>query len=356
MKNALKLLIIVVIVSAFTVCASADTVEDYINDYEEIVPDELRDMQSEIKNGRFDIAAFFEEVIGVISGRIPGAIGFLSALLGLTLLMGSAGLLPDKLRGVTDSSLSALSALFVGGIAASAFSEIVGAIDTVSSFFSGAVPILCSITLAGGGVSGAAAQAAGMNTVLSVVGGGFIASLSLVSGFSLAMGLAVSLGGEGAATVGKWSKGIFLWIFGIATALLMGTMSLQTLISSSADSAAMRTAKYMASGYIPFVGGTVSASLSTLAAGLSYVKGVVGASMIAVIFMLFLPPLVLALSYRLALSVASGFAALTGVCSAEKSFSSFRSFFDMLIGVYCLCCILFAFEIVLFIKSGVAVA
>ena len=177
----------------------------------------------------------------------------------------------------------------------------------------------------------------------------------MLSGFSLAMGLAAAVGGEATGNIGKYSRNLFMWIFGIATALIMGFLSLQTLISTASDSAAMRTAKYVASGYLPLVGGTVSASLSTLAAGLSYAKGVVGASAIIVLVMLFMSPLLLAFSYRISLSLASGFAGLLGISSAEKSFSSFRSAFDILIALYSLSCILYIFEIVLFIKSGVAV-
>ena len=355
MKIIIKMLTVIGIIATFSVTSSASVADEYIADYEQIVPDGFSDIQSEIKNGGLDVGSLLRDAVDILSGKLPYVATFFMALVGLALLMGSVAFLPEKLRGTVSTSISVIGALYVGASVSGAFYELSLAISEAGKFFSSAIPILSAITLAGGGVKGAAAQAAGMNIVLSVVGGGFGAALSLLSGFSLAMGLASSVGGEGTGAVSKYSRNLFMWIFGIATALIMGMLSLQTLVSASSDSAAMRTAKYMASGYLPMVGGTVSASLSTLAAGLSYAMGVVGASAIIVLLMLFLSPLLLALGYRLALSVASGFAGLIGVASAEKSFSSFRSSFDILIGLYCLSSILYIFEIVLFIKSGVAI-
>ena len=354
MKKAAKMLIILVILGLFSVTASADATDKYISEYEKIIPEEFSDVQSEIKNGELDAEELFTRVADIFSGKLPSAFLFLSSLLGLILIMWCASILPENIRGAVGGALSIIAALYVGGRVSGVFSEISSALDKAGRFFSLAIPVFSALTLAGGGVKGAVSQAAGMNIVLSAVGGGFGAALSLLSGFSLAMGLASSVGSEGGEAVNKYSKSIFAWVFGIATSLLMGFLSLQSFVSASADSAALRMAKYLASGTLPLVGGAVSASLSTLAAGLSYAKGVIGASAITVLLIMLLSPLALVLFYRISLSLASGFARFLGVSSAERTFVSFRSSFDILIGVYCLCGILYVFEIILFIKSGVA--
>ena len=125
------------------------------------------------------------------------------------------------------------------------------------------------------------------------------------------------------------------------------------MIASSADSAAMRAAKYTA-GLIPVVGGTVSGALSTLAAGLSYAKGIIGIGAIAVILGMALSPLILLLLYRLALSISLTLSELLGAAVMAKALSAFRFSLDSLIAVYALSAVIYIFEILLFVKIGVA--
>ena len=353
MKKILKMLMIVVIFAVFSLNVSAKTADEYINEFEEILPDENSDVTDFVAEGG-GIDKLLSELVSVLGGKLPSVLLFFLSLIGIILIMSTLSFIPDGVRETAEIGVSVISALFVASSVVGVFSEVITALSEVNVFLSSAIPVMSVITLAGGGVKGAATQAAGMNLVLSAVGGGFGTALSLLCGFSLAMGLAASFGGEGNRAVGRYAKGLFGWVFGIATALFMGVLSLQTFISASSDSAAMRTAKYMASGTIPLVGGTVSASLSTLASGLSYAKGVVGASAVIVMLTILLSPFVITLLYRLALSVASGVAGLLGVRAAETGFSAFRSSFDLLIGVYGLSSVLYIFEIILFIKSGVA--
>ena len=144
-----------------------------------------------------------------------------------------------------------------------------------------------------------------------------------------------------------------MWILGLGTAVLMGMLSLQTLISSSGDNAALRAARYMTTGLVPVVGSTVSASLSTLASGISYAKGIIGAGAIFIMLLLFLSPLCVVLSYRLILSVFITLSEFLDTGAASRSYTAFRSSLDTLIAVYSLSAVVYIFEIVLFVKSGV---
>ena len=110
----------------------------------------------------------------------------------------------------------------------------------------------------------------------------------------------------------------------------------------------------MASGLIPVVGSTVSGALSTLAAGISYSKGVIGAGAIFVIISIVLAPLVSLLAYRFALSLASMLAEMLGACAASRIFTAFRFSLDSLTAVYALSSIIYILEIILFAKAGVA--
>ena len=163
-----------------------------------------------------------------------------------------------------------------------------------------------------------------------------------------------ALGNKSAITVGKGIKGLFTWATGLFTTLITAIFSLQTLVASAADSAAMRTAKYMASGLIPVVGSAVSGALATLASGLSYAKTLVGSGAILVLISLAISPLLMLLLYRLAFTVAISVAELVGAEKCSNIFNAYRYAFDMTIAVYVLSVIVYLFQVILFLKVGVA--
>ena len=136
----------------------------------------------------------------------------------------------------------------------------------------------------------------------------------------------------------------------------MGAISLQTVVSSAADSARMRAAKYAASSMIPVVGGTVAGSLATLASGLSYVRGIIGAGAVAVLVSIFLSPLVMLLLYRLAVTLAASVSEMLSVGVAARLYRAYARCFDLVIAVYTASVLLYLFEIILFSVSGVAIA
>ena len=123
----------------------------------------------------------------------------------------------------------------------------------------------------------------------------------------------------------------------------------------AADSAAMRAAKYAASGLIPIVGTTVAGAISTLAAGLSYARGIIGGGAIAVIVYLALSPLVLILLYRLALSIVVIFADFTGAKAVSRMLSAYRFALDMTLSAYSLSALIYVFLIIVFLRIGVDV-
>jgi stage III sporulation protein AE len=163
------------------------------------------------------------------------------------------------------------------------------------------------------------------------------------------------MGGGTVSGVAKNIKGLFNWILGIGTTVLLAAVSMQSIIAGAQDTAYLRAAKYAASGMIPLVGSTVSGALGTLAGGLSYVKSAVGVSAVMMIVTLALAPLVTLLLYRLAFSLSISFLEFMDAKGGVRSFSAFRSALDALIAVYSLSAVVYVSEIVVFMKSGVSV-
>jgi len=358
MKKALKILMVVVIVATFSTVCYATEEDKYLEDFENAVPEEYKGSVGSAEEiiSSLGIGALLSEIGSAVSGEGSRVGGFFLLLIGLLSLTALSSLVPDEHRKITEAGVLTLASLAIYAGVSPLFGEVTSSLSKLSSFFAAVAPILSSVSLSGGGVGSAAVQSSAMSITLSLVGGAGSALLSAVSGFALAMSLVSAFGGDGAASLSQSVRSIFGWVLGILTALFTGTLSLQTLISSASDSAAMRAAKYLASGMIPVVGGTVAGSLSTLASGLSYVKSFIGAGGIFVIFSMALSPVVLLLLYRLALSASASAATLVGASGFSSVISAYRFALDTLIALYCLSSLLYIFEIILFVKSGVAIS
>lgn len=356
MRKLLILLTIIVIMPLFSViCSAEDRVDEYISDFEDILPDGfdgLSDPEVIMKSTGID--SLFSEIISVISDGKADIVGFFLTLLGSVALLSAAALCHERMSTHAQSIVGVICSLVIFLSIRPIILSVSDGISKISGFFASLIPLTVGITALGGGGATASAQAVGMYTSLSLVGGMAGQIFLSLSSFGLAMSLLSSIGGEGIASVCSGLRGLFNWVTGIFTALLTAAFSLQTLVASSVDSASMRAIKYAASGLIPVVGSTVSGAISTLASGVSYAKGIVGGGAIAVILYLVISPLALLLIYRLALSLAMIFSDYSGGKIASRIFSSYRFALDMTVTVYSLSALVYLFEIIIFIRIGVA--
>lgn len=358
MRKLLILLSIVVILPLFSLNISAeDKVDDYISDFENILPEGFEGMSDTDKlMERAELSTLFSEIVSALSDGKGDIAAFFFTLLGSVTLMSVGALCHDRLSGAVQTSVGIVCSVLIFLSISPLINMISDAIEKISSFFASLIPIAVGITALGGGVTTASVQGSGMYAALSAVGGlGGQIFLSL-SAFGLAMSLLSAFSGEGISSVLRGFRGLFGWVTGIFTALITAAFSLQTLVASSADSAAMRAVKYAASGLIPVVGSTVSGAISTLATGLTYAKGVVGGGAILVILYMALSPMVLLLAYRLSLSLCIILSDFTGSPVASRVLSAYRFALDMTITVYALSALIYLFEIVLITMMGVSLS
>ncbi|MBO7195876.1 MAG: hypothetical protein J6V80_00920 [Clostridia bacterium] len=358
MRKVLVLLIIVVIFSSFSVKSHADErVDEYISEFEDILPEGYEGLgESEKLIEAVDLGSLLSEIITSLSGGRADIVAFFLTLLGSVALMSVASLSHERLSPQTQGVVGIICSVGIFTFLHPLIGSVGDNIGSISRFFASLIPVAVGLTALGGGVAGASAQSAGMYTALSCVGGiGGEIFLSL-SSFGLALCLISTLGGEGISSVIKGLRSLFGWICGLFTALITAAFALQTLVASSADSASMRAVKYAASGLIPVVGSTVSSAISTLASGVSYAKGIVGGGAIIVILYMAISPLVMLLCYRLALTLGVILSDFCGVGIATKMLSSYRFALDMTVTVYALSALIYLFEIIIFIKTGVALS
>lgn len=324
-----------------------DTAEEYLGKFTEITGIDVEDVEG------IGADAVFRELLLAITGQGSRIAAFLLFTLG-----GAGAISLASVLGGQKPVVTGVCAVVAAGIYKELYELILGVIEvlgTLSELFSALIPIMTGITLAGGGVSAASTEAFGMSLALRTVNGIAVPIMLPLVSVLFALSVAGVFESSAAVAITPRIRSAFMWVMGIATAVLLGVLSLQSVISGAKDSAMMRAAKYSATGLIPIVGGTVSATLGTLGAGLSYAKSIIGAGSVYVLVSVLSAPLILVLLYRMILSLTSGLLDFVGAPSGARLFSSMTSAIDALAALYAVSGILYIFEIIVFMKSGVAV-
>ncbi len=354
MKRLTKLLIIVVITSVFCVTSVAKEPDEYINEFEEILPDEVEE-RLDLGDGGVSLLgpdALLSEILSILQSRQGEIVSFLLVVFGAALLISLSSSLWGELSGAVSAGVGALCTTLIFAKIGSIFSEVAGSLSRLSEFFSAAVPIMTAVSAASGSASTALVQNSGMTFTLFLLGGVGNSFFISVVGLGLAMSLLVSFGDEVSLSVTKGIKSFFIFCVGAASSVLGAVFALQTVVASAADGAAIRAARYAASGLIPVVGSAVSGALSTIVSGLAYAKSIIGVGGITVIALLSLSPLIMLLLYRFCIALVLAFCNFCGQGGATKMLSAFKFSMDSMIALYTVSVLVYIIEIVMFMKGG----
>ena len=332
--------------------------EDIIADLENIVPPESGVDVSEFQNGgMLGIEGIFSEILSAVSGASGEIVSFFFIVFGVAVLLSahdSVGTLGDtKLHSATSSGVLTLASVSIFSAFFGVCRSLEEGLEALASFFGAAIPVMSAVNAASGAATSAATQAANMNITLAFIERFSVDTLLPVSLAVFSLSFIGAVGeSEAVLSIGRGVKGFFTWGIGIISTVLAAVISIQSVVASASDSAALRAARYAASGTIPVVGSTVASALATLGGGMAVIKGTVGGVSIAVILALTLSPLIMLLAYRLSISVSISLLKFSGSAGGVRCFSAVRSALDTLIAVYSMTVLVAIVELVVFIKGG----
>ena len=327
--------------------------KDVMEEYEGILPDEFSNFTDiNLINSNIDFEALLTECINAAAGESTAVLRFLLVALSLSVISALCSALCSDSYPPVARCVSLISLLAIVNCLLPLVDDVSGAIVNLGEFLLSLLPILSGISVSMGHVATATSQATAMSLTLSFFGGeGAHALVMIVKCLFVLAVLSVFTKEGGKLTFTL--KGVFTWGLGIITTLLGGVMSVQTLISRSADNATILATKYAISNMLPLAGGTVSGALSTLVGGMSYYATVVGTGAIAVIVLTALTPLVSLLMYKLALSVVVIFVSFIGNDAVEGGIKAVSGALDSLIALYAVTTVIYAIEVMLFLRQGI---
>jgi stage III sporulation protein AE len=170
----------------------------------------------------------------------------------------------------------------------------------------------------GGNVTAAAASSAGLTVYISIMENVVGRSIVPFCGACLAFGWVSAAGlGPGIRSLLSTFKKHYATLLGFLMTILLAMLATQNALASSADTLAMRSARFATGNLIPIVGGSVSELLRTVSAGVKYLRTTLGICAILLLLFLLLPTLIQLLLYRSVWQISASIAETLG-CDREK--------------------------------------
>ena len=337
----------------FGINASAAEPEDYISEFENAMPEDSPFSELDA-NGLYSAVspgAIIKMITDELSGKRAELASFFLSLLAVVALSFCAESCGGKSASAVRAALSVVLSSIAIVRAIPILRSVCEALKECDGIFLSISAIFSSITLAAGGALSSAAGASAAAIISALCTAISSRLLPLVAATGFACGIFSSVGGSDRLSISA-SK-LYSRLIGILTLLTGILLSTQGIVAACADSATLRAIKYGAQTAIPIVGGAVSSTLSILAGGLGYAKGIVGAGAVGALLYTFLAPLALLFAYRLAVGVALFASELIGIKDLG-SLSLLSGLFDSLIASVALSGALYLLEIIIFISCGVS--
>jgi stage III sporulation protein AE len=149
-------------------------------------------------------------------------------------------------------------------------------------------------------------------------------------------------------------KKIVVWGLGLLVTVFAGLLSLQSIISNSADTVALRTARFITSSTVPIIGGAIGDALTTVRGSLDLLRGSTGTFGIIAGLMIFVPTLVSVFLHRVALAVAAAVCEMFGIMRLASLLKSGENIMSIVFAMlFCLTVlIVISVAMMLFIWNG----
>lgn len=215
------------------------------------------------------------------------------------------------------------------------------------------IPVMAGIML----TMGQSLQAAGSYTM--VMGAGTAVSqisnnilvplLSTFLGISVVSGISqrVNLNGF-CELINKVLKWVLTFTMSVFTAIL----TMQSIISSSADSAGVKATRFAISSFVPLVGGALSEAYQTVRGCMGMLKSGVGVFAILATGTIYLPAIISCLLWLAAINIAIALAGVFDMGDIIKLLKSVTTVINSLIAILLCCMIIFIVSSAIMLMAG----
>lgn len=316
--------------------SKADELENYL-------PDETKEFMREngiVPNGddileNITTENVFLHIWEFLKGGIKTPFACGGAVLAVILISAVISASSSESSAISCSYASVISAAAV--IIVPVYSVITASVSAMQSsavFMTAFIPVFAVVTAVSGAVASGTAMSALLLTASQAVS--FIANfvvLPLMAGYlSISITSAVSpvLLKTGIA---DGIKKIAFWTMSLTSTIFIGILSIQTAVTSAADTLTTKTAKFVIGSAVPVAGMALSEALTTVTASMGILKTGIGLYGVIACALIFLPLLIEMLLWRLMLNVTSAISDLFSISSISGILRSVDTVLSVLIGI-----------------------
>ncbi|MBQ8434723.1 MAG: stage III sporulation protein AE [Oscillospiraceae bacterium] len=225
------------------------------------------------------------------------------------------------------------------------------ALSEGAEFMLGFVPVFSGFAAAGGHVTSATGYSAAVfgfsNLAISAAENFFLPMLSMCFSTAIVDSCcdAVNLSG-----IINGVKKIVTWGLGLVMTIFTGILSVQSIVGASADSVAVKAAKYVLSNSIPLVGSAASDAYSTVRGSILLLKNGVGGIGIAALAVMLLPSLVQTLVCKITFFILETVSEIFGTKKLTGLFKNINSILSAAFGI------LICFMLMFIVSTGVVMS
>lgn len=295
------------------------------NDVYDLLPDDAKsilDQQGITPNGgvlELTPQSVFEQIWNMVTKEIAKPLKLLFSVVGVILLCSLTNSIGEGAGGGQANTTFSLVAVLAGaamiiGYITDVLTASTTAINGGNTFMAGFIPAFAGMV----GISGRVSTATvfngliiGCGELFSQLSAMFLMPLSTcILGISLAGAVNPELKLQ---RLGDTIKKIVVWGLGLLMTVFVGVLGLQSFVANSADTVALKTARFTISNAVPFVGGAISDALGTMQGSIGIIKNSFGTFGIIAGAMTVLPTIITAACYKLALLVAGAISDMFGL-------------------------------------------
>ena len=144
------------------------------------------------------------------------------------------------------------------------------------------------------------------------------------------------------------------FLLGFIMTIFIGLLSLQSILGTSVDSLGLKAAKFIASNFVPVIGGAVADAYGTVRSSLGLLKSSVGFFGILAIFFMVLPSIMLVISMRLVFSASEIIAELFGVSRLKILFKNTADILGLMFSLLICFSIMFILSTAILMLTGLS--
>ncbi len=227
-------------------------------------------------------------------------------------------------------------------------SACVSALKSAAAFMLAFVPVFAAVLVS----RGKTVTSAGFSSVMIAVSEGVSALCGFIVMPLVGSSLGLSIGGSvlpevNTASFGRAIKRISTWIMTLLTTVLLGVLSVQTVVGVSADSLKFKTAKFLVGSTVPIVGAAVGEALSAVNGCIKLLGSSVAAYGIVAVCIMFLPLVVELLLWRVVLLLSGSVAEILALPKVNELLSGIDSAVSFVLGIMILIGVLFVISVTL---------